>query len=52
MKKNKIKQKEVTATEYSKIMEQIIEKYKSVPIEETLITLLEEASKYKIKDTK
>jgi len=45
-----MKQIRVTPEKYLKITEKIIKKYKNLPVHETLIKLLEEASKYVIID--
>jgi hypothetical protein len=41
-----MKQIKITPEKYLKITEKIIEKYKHLPVQETLINLLEEVSKY------
>ena len=42
--------KEITVEEYAKAMGKKIKEIKDLPIEEQLIMLLEECSKYKIKE--
>ena len=44
--------KEITVEEYNKAMGKKIKEIRDFPIEEQLVMLLEECSKYKIKDTK
>ena len=44
--------KEVTAEEYNKIMGKKIKEIRDFPIEEQLVMLLEECSKYKIYERK
>lgn len=46
----KMKQKPITLKEYNKLMDKIIKL--KLPVEETLIMMLEEAGKYKIKEGK
>jgi hypothetical protein len=43
------KPKEITATEYNKIMDRIIRKYGKKPIAQVMIALLDAAAKYRIK---
>jgi len=45
-----MRRKEITATEYNKLISKIIKK--GHPIEDTLVEMLEEASKYTIKGLK
>ena len=48
----KIKQTEITMEEYSKKINALIEQSKNGHVVETLMLLLEEANKYKIKEKK